>query len=74
MHAHAGAHNERERERSAKRPRSKLKFQVFLMVVELLNLDVRYTYMPTHGAGHTTSIFLSLSANEIDGGLPTLLQ
>ena len=38
----AGAHNEEEggRERSTKCPRSKLKFQIFLTVVELLNLDL----------------------------------
>ena len=38
-----GAHNEKQtgRGRSAKRPRSRLKFQIFPTVVELLNLDVR---------------------------------
>ena len=37
----AGAHNEKERgrERSAKHPRSRLKFQIFLTVVELPNLE-----------------------------------
>ena len=39
-----GAHNEKQtgRGRSAKRPRSRLKFQIFPTVVELLNLDVHH--------------------------------
>ena len=39
-----GAHNEKQtgRGRSAKRPRSRLKFQIFPTVVELLNLEGEY--------------------------------
>ena len=39
-----GAHNEKQtgRGRSAKRPRSRLKFQTFPTVVELLNLEGEY--------------------------------
>ena len=68
----AGAHNEKQtgRGRSAKRPRSRLKFQIFPSVVELLNLDVRTRL---HAAPrHTTAMFFSM--NEIDGGLPAMLQ
>ena len=63
-----GAHNEQQtgRGRSAKRPRSRLNFQIFPTVVELLNLDVRTRL---HAAPrHTTAMFFSM--NEIDGGLP----
>ena len=67
-----GAHIEKQtgRGRSAKRPRSRLKFQIFPTVVELLNLDVHTRLLAA--PRHTTAMFFSM--NEIDGGLPAMLR
>ena len=67
FHVQSGAHNEKQtgRGRSAKRPRSRLKFQIFPTVVELLNLDVRTRL---HAAPrHATAMFFSM--NELDRSL-----
>ena len=56
--ARPGAHNEKQtgRGRSAKRPRSRLKFQIFPTVVELLNLEGEYIRYSTRVTGRAAGL------------------
>ena len=67
----AGAHNEKQtgRGRSAKRPRSRLKFQIFPTVVELLNLEGEYIRYNFHVTGRAAGL-AAIARKTANGSFP----